>query len=374
MFQIELRVLRSAHRHGRKKKSEKEVGEGFLERRLSPLFSRRVPWFERAKLISFAVITVKQERMSFHSVQIAQLLHERSVAAEEADRVHDSATTSLNSTNSPNSPGDTCDVAYLLFLEPTQESDPNMNALESCIDTAIRVFQPTPALAHCEVLIPPVPSHESVRSQFATYLGKQSAWQTDKTDGYNYYLMTNMGRWRAVPVFAQDLAQRLRRECDQEIGVAYSLSRYITSAKPMRFLAWALPDTRRSPAHCATLSARVLRRTVPEALSHPAAWYGPSSLYLELCDSTKRQAIHMGVTNSPVPPVHTVSAIERLLRGQMTRENIAALGDENCLDATRALTLRVCSDLVDGDVSAQRISQKQLASALLRWVLLREEP
>tara|TARA_X000001036_G_scaffold117286_2_gene110725 strand:+ start:965 stop:1930 length:966 start_codon:yes stop_codon:yes gene_type:complete len=318
--------------------------------------------------------------MSFHSVQIAQLLHERSAAAggegtgkDRTELVADGTVNSVNSVNSLHASGDTCDVAYLLFLEPPQDPEPNMNALESCIDTAIRVFQPVPAMAHCEVLIPPVPHHESVRSQFATYIGKQSAWQTDKVDGYNYYLMANMGRWRAVPVFAHDLAQKLRRECDQEIGVAYSLSRYITSAKPMRFFAWALPDTRRSPGHCATLSARVLRRTIPEALSHSAAWYGPSSLYLELCDSTKEQAIRMGATGSPVPPSHTVSSIERLLRGQMTRENITALGDDNCLDATRALTLRVCSDLVEGDLSAQRISQKQLASALLRWVLLRED-
>ena len=310
--------------------------------------------------------------MSFHSVQIAQLLKERSTRAQERQGEPTGQSTDSN-LSAVQTSGETCDVSYLLFLEPAQQTDPNMSTLESCIDTAIRIFQPVPTMAHCEVLIPPVPQHESVRTQFATYIGKHSGWQTDKTDGYNYYLMHNMGRWRAVPVFATNIAQTLRHECDQELGVSYSLARYITSAKPMRFFAWALPDYRRSPAHCATLAARVLRKTVPDTLLHSAAWYGPSSLYLELCEAAKEQATRMGVAGSPTPPQHTISSIECLLRGQMTRDNIESLGDDNCMDATRALTLRVCSDLVQGDVSAQRISQKQLASALLRWVLLRPE-
>ena len=81
----------------------------------------------------------------------------------------------------------------------------------------------------------------------------------------------------------------------------------------------------------------------------------------------------MGATATQMLPQHTVAAIDRLLRGQMTRDNVVDLGDDACLDATRSLTLRVCADLINGDLAAQRISQKQLASALLKWTLLREE-
>tara|TARA_Y100000389_G_scaffold159121_1_gene160805 strand:+ start:1486 stop:2439 length:954 start_codon:yes stop_codon:yes gene_type:complete len=315
--------------------------------------------------------------MSFHSVAIAQLLNGHSSSAEETDETTRSsvppALQVLPESSHLDEAGATCDVSYLLFLEPPVEPDPNMGPLDACIDTAIRVFQPDPAMAHCELLIPPVPDHEAVRSQFATYIGRSSGWQADKTDGYNYYLMTNMGRWRAIPIFSKNIATKLRYECEQEIGVPYSLSRYITSARPMRFFASFLPDRRRSPAHCATLAARVLRKAVPDALQHSSAWYGPSSLYLEASEHTKREAIRMGATGTTILPAHTVSAIERLLRGQMNRENIAELGDDACLDATRSLTLRVCADLVEGDLAAQRISQKQLASALLRWTLLRED-
>ena len=79
-----------------------------------------------------------------------------------------------------------CDVAYVLFLEPTH--DPRRSAGEQCLDVAIRNFQPAPALAHCELLLPPLPAGEAERTQFATYLGKQSGWQVDRQDGFGFYL------------------------------------------------------------------------------------------------------------------------------------------------------------------------------------------
>jgi hypothetical protein len=38
----------------------------------------------------------------------------------------------------------------------------------------------------------------------------------------------------------------------------------------------------------------------------------------------------------------------------------------------RALTMKACSALAKSDAVAQRISQQQLATALLRWVILRD--
>ena len=318
--------------------------------------------------------------MSFHCIQIAQILRERTQAEHQAEHQADSATdsaadasqTSAVAVTPPSQREDTCDGSYVLFLEPPAKPPQDLDTLDACIDTAIRIFQPEPALSHCELLIPPVPKNEDLRTQFATYINEKSAWKTNKADNYNYYLKSNMGMWRAVPVFGSDIATRLRRECECELGVSYSLARYVTSARPLRAFAWMLPDSRRSPAHCATLTARVLRKTVPNTLQHSSAWYAPTTLYLEVCDATREKASRLLGATSRYTPKHTLEAIDSLLRGQMTSSNINQIGDDACLDATRALTLRVCSDLISGDTASQKISQKQLASALLRWVILRK--
>ena len=112
-----------------------------------------------------------------------------------------------------------CDVAFALFLEPRADPDPRWTALEQAIDVAVRIFQPAPTLTHCELLIPPIPTDEGGRTNFATYYGKTSGWQTDRRDGYNYYLLDNSNRWRAVPIFSTNAAALIRNEADMEIGV-----------------------------------------------------------------------------------------------------------------------------------------------------------
>jgi hypothetical protein len=300
------------------------------------------------------------------SVAIAELLNGRGVSSGSGSGV----SSGVNSEGGGGSVSvdSKCDVAYLLFLEPPLEPDPNNTALESCIDTAIRMFQPLPVLAHCELLVPPVPSCDP-RIQFATYIGQSSAWQLKNADGKTYYLNQNIGRWRAVPVFGKDITEKMRSECDAEIGVSYSLARYVTSAAPMRFFASLMPDKRRSPAHCATLTARVINHAAPNILKHSSAWYSPSSLYLDASSACRERAMDLGITDtSHKVPQHTSEAIDKLLRGAMTSANVSSLGNEACMDATRALTVRVCKDLISGDATAQRLSQRQLASALLRWV------
>ena len=49
------------------------------------------------------------------------------------------------------------------------------------------------------------------------------------------------------------------------------------------------------------------------------------------------------------------------------------LGDAACIDAVRALTLRVCATAEAGCEEEARQAQKRLANALLRWVLLRDD-
>ena len=267
------------------------------------------------------------------------------------------------------------DVVYALFLEPHDETPAGWTSGERCIDWAVRTFQPTPAMTHVELLMPPVPRDEADRTQFATYAGRTAAWQSDRVDGFAFYLHHNAGLWRAVPVFAPNAATAVRAECDLEQGVGYSLTTYLAGVAPLRWVARFLPDARRTPAHCATLTARVLKNALgaTRAPARPSASYGPTTLYHELC---AHAAHHTHATGMAFRGIDGAIAghVEALLRGPMTAEVVQGVGDPGCLESVRALTLRACADLAEGDAIAQRLSQKQLATALLRWTLLRAQP
>jgi len=268
----------------------------------------------------------------------------------------------------------TCDVVYVLFLEPRPEPDARWTTAEYVIDQAVRLFQPSPALAHCELIMPPIPSDEGMRTQFATYFGRRSAWQTDKEDGFNFYLVENANRWRAVPIFSVNAAANVRSECDMELGVEYSLARYLSATPPLRYLAKWVPDQRRSPGHCATLTARVLKnslRSTDAAPMHPSAWYGPTTLYHEVCATANWRGARMGAATYTGMPAETANHVEQLLRGVMSPETVNEVGDVGCMEAVRGLTMRVCNTLGQGDPMSQRLTQQQLATALLRWVILR---
>lgn len=266
-----------------------------------------------------------------------------------------------------------CDVVYAMFLEPSPEPDPRWTTAECVIDKAVRLFQPTPALAHCELLVPPIPLDEGMRTQFGTYFGRQSGWQTDKADNTAYYLIDCANRWRAVPVFGANAASLIRRECDAELGVPYSLARYVSATPPFRYFANWLPDQRRSPAHCATLTARVLKNALSDsAPARASAWYGPTTLFHELSGTATWRGERMGASSYTGMPVETATAVEQLLRGVMSPETVSEVGDVKCLEAVRALTMRAVSALTSGDDVAQQLTQKQLATALLRWTILRE--
>lgn len=265
-----------------------------------------------------------------------------------------------------------CDVVYALFLEPRSEPDPRWTTAECLIDKAVRTFQPSPALSHCELLIPLVPFNEELRSQFATYIGRLSGWQTDKLDGINYYLVENAGRWRAVPVFQASAAALLREECDKELGVPYSLARYLTAVPPLRWAAGLVSDKRRAPAHCATLLARVLRNAGVYTPVKPSATYGPSTLYHELCKQAAWKGERMGAGAWEGMPVQTAMHVDQLVRGVMDPATVDDVGDEDCLCAVQALTMRACNALVSSDAMVQRLTQQQLATTLLRWTILRD--
>ena len=263
------------------------------------------------------------------------------------------------------------DSAFLLFLEPaSEEVEARHTVPQRLLDYAIRTFQGQPKLMHVELMLPPSKSEQHLL-HFATYLGSKSGWQLGHNENVEYYLRgENAGRWRAVPCFGVDAVARIRHECELERGVPYSMLRYVSSIYPFRALSGLLPDERRSVAHCATLTARVLKHALGDGAPTPEAsnFYAPSSLYTAV-------AAHAAAVSAAWPvdvaDAETSGHVEHLLRAPETAETVAALGDAACAASVRALTLRVCSELQGGDAVSNALAQRQLATALLRWTILR---
>ena len=82
-----------------------------------------------------------------------------------------------------------------------------------------------------------------------------------------------------------------------------------------------------SPAHCATLTARILRKAIGACLRHPSAWYGPSILYAELSQDLRDQQISPETT---LITEETTATVETMLHSR--DDEVQVLDDVKCLD------------------------------------------
>ena len=272
-----------------------------------------------------------------------------------------------------------CDVAYVLFLEPREDGEPvSAGVFERLTDAAIKRFSPTPAISHCELALPPIPDSAAGHVHFATYVGHHAGWQNlqNHEEGIDFYLISNGSRWRALPVFGPGAVDAMRAACEANVDAPYSLAQYPTSTWLGRGLAWLWDDRPRHSGHCATITARVLKAAGvgAAALEHPSAWYSPGSLYHALhaavgepLEATERAGWRT------VEPRACAEAIDTLLLKPMSYDTVRTLGDAACIDAVRALTLQVCAASDQHDPAEARRAQKRLGTALLRWMLLRED-
>ena len=175
--------------------------------------------------------------------------------------------------------GDTAwDVAYVLFLNPEpHRTGTSGEQLVSCLVEHFGPGDKRPTPVHCELLV------TGARAFFATYIGSTGArWYGNASDSTAYYLTQNGARWRAVPAPVRSASvQTAADRCD---GAPYSMIKYLTSLRFARALARLWPDFPRSPAHCAVLTARVLK-LAGCVLRWSSAWYAPGSLYNELVEA-----------------------------------------------------------------------------------------
>ncbi len=262
------------------------------------------------------------------------------------------------------------DVVFALFLEP-HEPPPGSgppSLLDRIVSFVVENLQPSPVMTHVELVVP-CRLNSSVPVSFATYIGSVSDWQSSRKNNEFYYLTNNANQWRAVPVFGKAAARLVREACDDSVGIKYSLLRYATASKMLRGLAGMMADKTRSPGHCATLTARILRRAIGDRLKHPSAWYGPATLFAELSEDLQQKQVAPETTlMSP----ETASAVDSVLRH--SSEDLFSLSDESWMSAIRALTLKTASAETYGDSAMQKLTQKQLATALLRWSVIRHSP
>jgi len=259
------------------------------------------------------------------------------------------------------------DVVFALFLEP-HEPDPDSGppgVFDRLISYVVKHFQPSPVMVHVELVVP-CPPGSTQPVNFATYIGCKSDWQEDRRKNADYYLGTTANKWRAVPVFGKHSARLVREACNESLGVDYSLFRYVTAAWGVRKVAGIVPDGSKEPAHCATLAARVLKKGVSGLPKHASAWYGPSTLYAELCNDLRARAI---APDSTSMGDEVSMQVDKLLRQR--DEDVSAMKSDEYLNAIRALTLKAAAAEAFDDYAMSVMTQKQLANALFRWSVLR---
>lgn len=265
----------------------------------------------------------------------------------------------------------TSSLVFVLALEGRSVPDPTWSVWQRALDSLVQMAQPAPSITHVELIVPPQPDGKQ-NMHFSTYVFETAQWWDSHANNRSFYLGSNAPHWRAVPLSCKSAASRVRQECGKHVGTAYSLSRYVCAVPPVRALASLLPDAPLSPAHCGTLTARVLKRALGEvAPVHASGWYGPSSLFLEMSDGEKREATSHFLTGSAgmqsiVEKEEEAAALSGLLNGSDDR--VRSLADEACRSAIRSLSTRACSDGLDE--AGRRIVQKQLATALLRYSIV----
>jgi hypothetical protein len=257
------------------------------------------------------------------------------------------------------------DLVFAMFLEPTNAPNPQASLGETVVNAIVEAAQPPPSMLHVELLAP----EHGKDSIFATYLGFESGFGTAFGNGRDFYFGHNAGRWRAVPIAARNASRRTHAECEHHVATPYSLARYAFAVPPLRSVAALLPSKPHAPAHCATLTARVLRRAIPElGLARSEAWYGPATLFLELTSERQMQRTSAFLEQRQ-PSVRAQTddeakavAAHVLVNG--TDDEVAQLPHEASTLAVHAMARRA----VDADVddTARRLVQRQLATALLR--------
>lgn len=268
------------------------------------------------------------------------------------------------------------DMVALMIMK-ADATEEGASFLSSVVDHTVQFGQPNPAITHVELWIGDRLSDKSEDNHFSTYLGapKGARWTSDMSDSKKFY---SSASWSAIPICAQNVERSVRGACNVHCETPYPsaavLWQYPMSVWPLRAFAGFLDDRPSSPAHCAALTARVLRGAIPDiALPHSSHWYGPSSLYLELS-----QPIRMEDSLAMQRPVVRSTAEEEqddYLSSLLTHgsdETVVGMSREDARHALRALADSVLhagsrQPGMDVDQDDFRAAQEMYAKGLMRY-------
>lgn len=251
------------------------------------------------------------------------------------------------------------DLVFALFLECRDGPMAGASTAENALASLIKTCQPSPSMAHVELFL----ADGKGDPHFATYIGRHAGWGFTFGDNQgDFYMNTNAGLWRAVPVRAKKAAAKLRAELGWHVDTPYSLARYCCSVPPMRSIAGLLSDNIGAPAHCAALTARCLKRALKSEspVSRSPPWYGPSTLLIELSQARSVQSTPSECDDK------VAFSVDTLLHG--SSESIGAMGADEKRAGLLHLSNRAVREGVTGDHVAAKVAQKQLATGLLRSV------
>ena len=251
---------------------------------------------------------------------------------------------------------------------------------EAVIDRTVQFGQPYPAVTHVELWIGDRPAERGEDNHFSTYLGarKGALWTSGLTDSKKFY---SSAAWSAIPIFAPNAERRARAECNLHCGTPYPsaavLWQYPMSIWPLRAFSGFLDDRINAPAHCAALTARILRSAVPEvSLMRPSHWYGPSALYLEMSTPERMEralAMQRPVVRSQVEEEHD----ERLgdILTLHSDDEVVAMSTSDARQAVHALAIAVLragsrTNGADPDQGTKRAAEERFARGLTRYTWL----
>tara|TARA_X000001036_G_scaffold248398_1_gene231495 strand:- start:243 stop:1226 length:984 start_codon:yes stop_codon:yes gene_type:complete len=267
------------------------------------------------------------------------------------------------------------DVAlWVMLADATNE---NAGIMGTCVDVGVQsIGQPNPAITHCELWM--ADKNEGDMNHFSTYLGAKGAdgklcgaqWTDNMGSSERFYRNKS---WAAIPIYAVDAERRLRNECDMHVATPYptawTLYDYPWSVWPFRAMSGLFKsDTTHAPAHCATLSARILRKAFPEiVLRHDSHWYGPSSLYLELATPHQMER-SLQLQRQTVRSQVEQEEEDELLDGLLTSSNdeLAEMDEDDARAAVSTAAVKVLETGSGDDVDQTDFleAQKRYAKAM----------
>ena len=249
-----------------------------------------------------------------------------------------------------------------------EEEEDQIGLFAKLINFGVGFLQPSPAMQHVELVVPS--SFYKTPVNFAIYYNMKSSWCGNRSINQSYYMEEHAYQWRALPVQFDNASSEVRRACNLNDNTVYSVAKYFTSIPPLRGISRLIPEGNNYSAHCAVLTARVLRNSCRGMLKHNSLWYGPATLYREMCDNIMYMGNRCKNVDMSFVMNQDVQSKKQVLLTHSDRYVKLKLTELDCQKIIKYMTSETVLATMIGVNPSSVTHQKQLATALLRWSIL----